>query len=368
MDRCRLPSKAAARLRLILMDPFHLFVGTYTSHGSKGVYALTFDSVSGQFGPPALAAETPNPTYLARPPDAARLYAVNDSAAMAVGFAIAPDRTHLTPLVPAQPAVAKAPSHLALDASGRTLIVANYHLGFIASLPVAADGQLGPPASRIQHHGSSVNPERQSSPHPHCVTVSPDNRFVFVCDLGLDKIFTYQLDAANAVLTPHEPAFVTSAPGAGPRHLVFSPDGRHAFMISEMGGTVTVYCYEPSRGTLVATDTQSTLPADFRGENKSAAIRVHPNGRFIYGTNRGHDSVAVFAFDSAAGRLSRIEIVSSGGAAPRDAILTPDARWLLVALQDSNTLTALRVDAVTGRLAAASATANVPKPVCLVFA
>lgn len=350
------------------MDPFHLFVGTYTGHGSKGIYAVTFDSTSGQFGTPSLAAETPNPTYLAHSPDAARLYAVNDSATMAVGFAIASDRTQLAPLVPAQAAVAKAPSHLTLDASGRTLLVANYHLGFIASLPVGADGQLGPPTSRIQHHGSSVNPDRQSSPHPHCVTVSPDNRFVFVCDLGLDKIFTYQLDAANAVLTPHEPAFVTSAPGAGPRHLVFSPNSRHAFMISEMGATVTAYRYEPSLGTLVETDTQSTLPSDFHGENKSAAIRVHPGGRFIYGTNRGHDSVAVFAFDDATGRLSRLEIVSSGGAAPRDAILTPDGRWLLAAHQDSDTLTALRVDAASGRLTAASATVNVPKPVCLVFA
>lgn len=345
-----------------------LFVGTYTSEGSKGIYHLSFDSERGEFGAPTLAAETSNPTYLAISPDRRHLYTVHDSAAMAVGFAIASDRPQLLPLGPSQPAVTKAPSHLMLDATNRTLVVANYHLGFVASLPVQADGRLAPPASVIQHRGSSVNPERQSSPHPHCVAVSPDNRFVFVCDLGLDQTFAYRLDPAAATLVPEPVAVVSSAPGAGPRHLAFSPDARHAFLIAEMGATVTAHRYDAVNGTLVATDTQSTLPPNFQGKNKSAAIRVHPNGRFVYGTNRGHDSIAVFEFDPGAGRLSLVEIVPSGGAAPRDAVLTPDARWLLVAHQDSNSLKAFRVDPATGQLTGTSASADIPMPVCIVCA
>jgi 6-phosphogluconolactonase len=190
---------------------------------------------------------------------------------------------------------------------------------------------------------------------------------VLVCDLGLDKIFTYRLDAATATLTAGEPAFTATAPGSGPRHFAFAPDGRHAFVIAEMGGTLTAYRFEPDNGALIALDTQSTLDPDWRGENSSAAVRVHPNGRFIYGSNRGPDTIAVFAFDDASGRLIRVESVPSGGNGPRDFSLSPDGRWLVAAHQSSGNLTVFRVDPATGRLSATPHHARLSTPVCVLF-
>lgn len=350
------------------MSLLPLFIGTYTSKGGKGIYALSFDSAAGTFGPPRVAAETPNPTYLTLSPDRAKLYAVTESAAYAVAFAIDSDRAQLTPLAPPLPSAGKSPAHIALDATGRLLVLSFYHTGLVATVPVNTDGTLAPPSPVIRHTGSSVDPDRQTAPHPHSATISPDNRRVFVCDLGVDKIFSYRLRLSSASLSPAEPPFIATAPGAGPRHMAFSPDGRHAFMISEMGATLTAYRYDAEHGTLEERDTRSTLPADFRGENKSAAVRVHPNGRFVYGSNRGPDTLVVFAFDAAAGQLSHVQTLPSGGAHPRDFALSPDGRWLIAAHQDSNNLTAFRVDPDTGRLTSTPAQAELPAPVCVLFA
>jgi len=345
-----------------------LFIGTYTNSGSKGIYAVSFDPATGRFDAPQVAAETTSPTYLAFSPDQRHLYAVSESAGMAVGFAVSADRTQLTPLDDRQPAAGKAPCHLMTDRTGRVLFVSNYHTGTVGSIPIAPDGRLRAPATLIQHTGSSVDPDRQTSPHAHSVTVSPDNRFVFACDLGTDKIYIYKIDLATATLQPHDPAFVSTPAGVGPRHFAFSPDGAHAFMISEMGGTLTSYRYDAERGTLHPLDTQSTLSAEFPGKNKSAAVRVHPNGRFVYGSNRGPDTIAVFRFEEGTGRLSLVEIVPCGGPNPRDFALSPDGRWLIVAHQDAGTLKAFRVDSETGRLTATDAVAQVPAPVCVLFA
>ena len=199
------------------------------------------------------------------------------------------------------------------------------------------------------------------------VTPSPDNRLVIVCDLGLDKIFTYALDPAAAKLTPANPPFVVTAPGAGPRHFKFGPDGKHAYAINEMGGTITAYDYDATRGALTTRQTVPTLPADFNGENTCAEIRVHPNGKFLYGSNRGHDSIAVFAINAATGLLTPVEIVLSGGKTPRNFALSPDGAWLVCAHQDSNNLTVFRVDPGTGRLTPTASTANVPACVCVLF-
>ena len=350
------------------MTSHSLFIGTYTRDGSKGIYALRLDGASGELSTPALAAEAKGPSYLALSPNHERLYAVSESDAMAVAFAISPDRATLTALAVPQSAGGTAPCHLAVDHTGRVLVVANYHTGVVASLPIAPDGTLRAPASVIQHTGSSVNPQRQSSPHAHSVTVSPDNRFVLACDLGVDKIFTYRLDPETATLAPGTPAFTPVKPGAGPRHFAFAPDGRYAFMIAEMGSSITAYRYDAANGSLTETDSASTLPANFQGENTSAAVRVHPNGRFVYGSNRGHDSIAVFAFDEPKGRLALVEIVPSGGKGPRDFALSPDGRWLVAAHQYSNSLTVFRVDPATGRLTATPQTASVSMPVCVLFA
>lgn len=350
------------------MSLFPLFIGTYTNKGSQGIYALHFDSAAGTFTSARVAAETPNPTYLALSPDRAKLYAVGESAAMAVAFSVSADRAQLTPLAAPQPSVSKPPAHIAVDATGRLLVLSFYHTGRIATVPVNADGTLAPPSGVIEHTGSSIDPDRQTSPHPHQAAFSPDNRHVFICDLGVDKIFNYRADLARATLTPAEPPFIAAKPGIGPRHLAFSPDGRHAFMISEMGATLTAYRYDSTTGTLEELDTQSTLPAGFRGENKSAAVRVHPNGRFVYASNRGPETLAAFAFDASSGKLSFIDSVPSGGAHPRDFALSPDGSSLIAAHQDSNTLTAFRVDPNTGRLTPLPAVANIPSPVCVLFA
>jgi 6-phosphogluconolactonase len=246
--------------------------------------------------------------------------------------------------------------------------VANYHTGVVASLPIHPDGTLGPAATIIQHHGASIDPDRQTSAHAHCVTVTPDNRFVLVCDLGLDKIFTYRIDLATATLTPGDPPFVQTQPGSGPRHLTFSPSGAHAFVVSEMGATVTSYRYDSQRGTLTELDHQPTLASAPSVENRSAAIRVHPNGRFVYASNRGPDNLAVFAFDESTGRLTRLEIVPAGGKGPRDLGLSPDGKWLVVANEGTNALSLFRVSAETGRLTASPATASISMPVCVLFA
>jgi len=349
------------------MPLHHLFIGTYTRAGSRGIYALQLDSATGELSPPTVAAEAVGPTYLALSPDRKLLYAVEGSDRMATGFAIDAARSTLTPLERPTLMDRQAPSHIAVDHTGRVVLVANYHSAFVASLPVGAGGIPSPAASVIPFAGSSVNPTRQSSPHPHSINVSPDNRYAFVCDLGLDKIFCYRLDPAAATLTPAEPAFVAATPGAGPRHLTFSPDGRYAFMIAEMGGTMSAFAYHPANGALELRSSISILPPGFRGENTSAAVRVHPNGRFVYGSNRGPDTLTVLAFDASTGQLTPIESVASGGRAPRDFALSLDGQWLVAAHQDSNSLTVFRVDPSSGRLTRTAASATLSMPVCVVF-
>jgi 6-phosphogluconolactonase len=345
-----------------------LFIGTYTRQSSRGIYSLQLDLSTGALSEPQLAAETPSPSYLALSPDNSALYAVSEADAMAAAFRVEPDKKSLFPIATPQKAGGKAPCHLVVDATGRTLLVANYHTGVVASLPILPGGGLGAAGSIIQHQGSSIDPERQSSPHAHCVVLSPDNRFVFVCDLGVDKIFSYRLDPARATLSPTEIPFTPTTPGTGPRHLAFSPDGRHAFVISEMGALLTAYRYDIKRGTLHPTDAQSSLPKNHKGENKSAAVRVHPKGRFVYASNRGPDDIAVFAFDPTAATLSLLENIPSGGQGPRDFALTPDGRWLVSANQDSDLLQVFAVSPENGRLTRANGTARISMPVCVLFA
>jgi 6-phosphogluconolactonase len=235
-------------------------------------------------------------------------------------------------------------------------------------MPVLPDGTPGD-AQILRHTGRSVHPTRQQEPHPHAVIISPDNRFVIVPDLGLDRIFSYALDAASARLTPAEPPFVATTSGAGPRHFKFTADGRHACAVNELGNTVTTYDYESSRGALTPTKEVSTLPPDFTGSNTTAEIRIHPNGRFVYASNRGHDSIAVFALDAATGLIgdAPVQIVASGGRTPRNFDLSPDGRWLVCGHQDSEWISVFGVDPATGRLARTEHTARVPGCVCVLF-
>lgn len=343
-----------------------IFLGTYTRTDGRGIYSVRLDDRTGALSAPKLAAETVNPSFVAFSPDRKFLYAVSESDAMAVPFSVHAADGTLTALQPPQPSGGPAPCHLATDKTGRVLVVANYHKGIVAALPIASDGKLGAPTV-VQHYGHSVNPERQSSPHTHSVTLSPDNRHVIVCDLGLDRIFTYKLDLDNARLAPASPAFVTTPPGSGPRHFVFGADGRHAYAICEMGNLILAYAYDATQGALTPLQQIATLPADFPGASTCAEIRLHPNGRFLYGSNRGHDSLAVYAVSPTDGRLSLVEIVPCGGKNPRNFSLSPDGRWLVCANQNSNSLTVFSVDPATGRLTRTDATATVSLPVCVLF-
>jgi 6-phosphogluconolactonase len=353
-------------LSAFAMNSHLIFLGTYTRATGKGIYAVQLDDDTGALSAPVLVAETPNPTWVTLSPDKKFLYTNHPSAAQAIGFRVADDSGKLLPLAPAPTGpAANAPSHLAVDATGRTLLAANYADGFVAALPINPDGTLGSP-NIIRHTGQGPNPQRQDKPHVHSVTLSPDNRFVIVCDLGLDRIYTYALDAAAAKLTPANPPFVAAMPTSGPRHFKFGADGRHAYNLTEMGATVVAYDYAAATGALTPIQTIGTLPPSYEAR-WAAEIRIHPNGKFLYASNRGHDSLAVFAIDPASGKLTLIEIVPSGGKVPRNFSLSPDGKWLVCGHQDSENLTVFRVDATTGRLTRAPSEASVSMCVCVLF-
>ena len=344
-----------------------IYIGTYTRTTGKGIYAVRLNGETVELSTPELVATTPNPSFIALSPDKKHLYVVSERDTLAVPFSVDLSTSKLIPDL-VQESGGKAPCYLMVDGTGQALIVAHYHEAIVASLPILADGSLGTPVSVIPHHGKSVHPTRQEAAHVHSANISPDSRHVIVCDLCLDKVFTYKLDAATATLTPGEVPFVATAPGAGPRHSAFSPDGKFVFVINELNSTLTCYRYEANNCTLTALDTQSTLPADWTGESTCAEVKVHPNGRFVYGSNRGHDSIVVYAFGRATGKLAPIDYTPSGGRNPRNFNLSPDGQWLVAANQNTDSLNVFRVDATTGKLTPTDHSANVPLPVCVQFA
>lgn len=345
-----------------------VYFGTYTSGKSQGIYVSRFDSATGQLGAPELAAETKNPTFLAVSPDASHLYAVSElSKTGAVSAFAFEGRTGKLKLLNQQFSGGGGPCHVAVDATGKCLLVANYGSGSIAALPIRDDGSLGEATTTLQHHGSSVNPKRQAGPHAHFILPAPDNRFTLDCDLGLDKIFINQLDASAARLAASEPPFATVAPGSGPRHLTFSPDGKFVYVINEMGGSVTVFSYAATNAALTEVQTISTLPKDFATNNTCAEIALHPSGKFLYASNRGHDSLAVFAVGQPSGQLTLIEHQPTLGRTPRHFAIDLTGRWLLAENQASDSVVVFAIDAVTGKLKPTGQSITIGSPVCAVF-
>jgi 6-phosphogluconolactonase len=237
----------------------------------------------------------------------------------------------------------------------------------VAVLPVDAEGRLGAPTSVVQHAGKSVNPERQKGPHAHGMTVDPANRFAFACDLGLDKVLIYAFDADKGTLTPHDPPSVSIKPGSGPRHMVFRPDGRFAYVVNELSSTITTFAYDAAAGALKEIQTVSTLPDYFDGPNTTAEIAMHPTGKWLYASNRGHNSVVLFRIDSENGTLAYVEEQGTGGKKPRHFGIEPSARHLAIANQDSDTVLAARIDAGNGRLKPSGVFASVAAPTCVIF-
>jgi 6-phosphogluconolactonase len=255
-----------------------------------------------------------------------------------------------------------------VDATGKCVLVANYNNGTVAALPIQADGSLGQPAVTIQHQGASVNPQRQTGPHAHFIAPDPANRFVLACDLGLDKVLVYQFDPNRASLNPNDVPFASLPPGSGPRHLVFHPNGREAYVINEMASTLAVFSYNEKQGVLSQVQIISTLPESFKGENTCAEVQIHPSGRFVYGSNRGHNSIVAFAADPKTGKLTLIGHQSTSGRTPRHFALDPSGKWLLAENEGSNSIVTFAVNAKTGKLSATGASVEAGSPACLVFA
>lgn len=353
------------------MTKLWVFVGTSTGGGkSKGIYRFELDPETGTATAPVLAAETANPTFVAIHPGGRFLYAVNAIADFQGGktgavsaFALDPGTGELK-LLNQQPSAGPGPCHLITDRAGRNLLVANYGGGSVAVLPIARDGRLGAPSCAIQHTGSSIDPKRQEGPHAHSINLDAAERFALVADLGLDRVLIYRFDGAQGKLTPNEPAFAPTRAGAGPRAWSFHPSGRFGYVINELDSTVTAYGYEAERGVLTEIQTIPTLPAGFTGENYPAEIRVHHSGRFLYGSNRGHDTLAVFGIDPETGRLTSRGHVPTGGKWPRNFEMDPSGTWMVVGNQNSDTIRIHRIDPETGALNWTNQELQSPAPIC----
>ena len=352
---------------------FFVYFGTYTSGASKGIYRSRLDVATGHLSPAELAIAVKDPAFLAVHPKGDFLYALDESSDVKrtpmtglTAYSVNPT-TGALHLLNQQTGGDSAPCHLSVDRDGKSLLVANYGGGSAALVALQPDGRLGALGSVIKHTGSSVNPARQESPHAHGIYPSPDNRFAFVPDLGIDRIVAYQLDAAHAKLTSTGTAPL--APGSGPRHLAFHPNGHFAYVISELLCTMTVFSYDADKGALTTIQTISTLPP---GESipkgtSTAEVQVHPNGKFLYGSNRGANTLAVYAIDEKTGRLTYVESQSTRGKTPRHFALDPTGTWLLAENQDSNDVAVFRVDPKSGRLTPTGPLAPVPTPVAAVF-
>jgi 6-phosphogluconolactonase len=349
------------------------YVGTYTGTpaGSKGIYGLQIDG-SGHFKALGLQAEVASPSFLAVDSKNRFLYAVTERTAKGdptghlSSYAIDP-ATGALRFLNRVPANGTTSAHLVVDQTRHWLLAANYGSGSVASFALKADGSIGDMADFHQHSGSSVDQRRQKGPHPHEVVMSPDNRFVIVPDLGLDKVFSYRLDAKTGKLTLDDSGTATVEPGFGPRHFVFGKSGKFAYVLGEMGSKVIALSYDAAQGKLVPIQTIATIPADFKDENNSGELALDSAGRFLYASNRGHDSVTLFSIDRRTGLLKLEQVEPSGGKIPRNIALDPSENHLLAANQDSDNVVVFNRDQKSGRLTPNGDVLNLPSPVCIVF-
>jgi 6-phosphogluconolactonase len=360
---------AAAR-RPTVYGQYLAFVGTYTNKtNSKGIYAFEFDAQSGKLTPRGVAAETPDPSWVVTHPNGKFAYAANEAGKQSTvtAFAVDPRSAKLTPLNQL-PALGLDPCHLSIDKSAKYLFVANYSSGNVVVFPILADGKLGEHTANVKDAGPlGPNKQRQEAPHAHWVEASPDNQFVFVSDLGLDALLSYRFDPAKGALAPNDPPSARLAPGAGPRHAAFHPNGKLAYVVSELNSTVTALAYNPAKGALQELQVVSTLPKDFKGRNDTAEIAVHPSGKWLFASNRGRDTIAVFSIDPATGKLQPAGEFPTAGKEPRHFAIDPTGRFLLAENQNSNTIVVFRIDLGNGTLTQVSQVDGIPSPVSLAF-
>lgn len=349
-----------------------VYIGTYNSEKSQGIYLSELDVSSGTLSDAQLAGKAVNASFLAVHPTKKFLYAVSeisDSDGKKTGgisaFAVDPATGQLT-LLNQQPSEGAGPCHCVVDAAGKNLLVANYGGGSVAALPIGADGKLAKAGSSIQHKGSSTNPQRQKEPHAHSINLDPQNKFAFAADLGLDQVLIYKFDGTKAGLAPNDPPFAKVAAGSGPRHFAFHTTGKFAYVINELANTVTAFSYDAGKGQLTEIQTLSTLPGDFQGESYTAEVVVHPSGKFLYGSNRRHDSLAAYSIDPSSGRLTPLGFFATGGKEPRNFNIDPSGKYLLVGNQNSDTISVHRVEA-DGKLTLLRNDVPASKPVCIKF-
>jgi 6-phosphogluconolactonase len=342
------------------------YIGTYTRQKSKGIYVYRLDPKTGTLTSGALAAETSNPSFLAVHPSLKYLYAANENNSGTVTAFAIDSATGQLKLLNSVSSKGSGPCHVSVDKTGKWVFTANYNNGSAAAFPVKTDGSLGDAAWSVQDTGSSVNKQRQTGPHAHSANLSPDNKFMLLADLGLDQVLVFKLDAAQGTVTPNDPPFAKIAPGSGPRHLAFSTNGKFAYVISEMLCTVTAFRWDAAHGKLDEFQTISTLPVGATGAN-TAEIAAHPNGKFLYGSNRVHNSIALFDI-AASGKLSMVGVFPSQGKTPRSFAIDPTGNFLFAAHQDSDNVVGFRIDPKTGRLTPTGDVQEVGAPVCVVFA
>jgi 6-phosphogluconolactonase len=343
-----------------------VFIGTYTKPPSEGIYAFRLDTKSGHLQPLGLAAKVANPSFVAIHPNGKFLYTVTEARAGAVtAFAIDRESGKLTELNQAS-TKGDGPCHLSVDRAGHFLVAVNYGSGSVTRVPIGADGRLGEPSAFDQHGkpagGPGTDPKRQEGPHAHSVNFSPDDKFAIVADLGRDEVITYKVDSGG--LDPAQVAHL--APGSGPRHFAFHPSGKTAYVINELKSTVTVFDYSAPDGVLKEKQTISTLPAGFTGESSTAEVLVHPSGKFLYGSNRGHNSIAIFAIEDD-GKLRFIGTEPTRGDFPRNFGIDPTGQWLIAANQNSSTIVMFKIDRKTGKLTPVGDPIAVGSPVCVRF-
>ena len=348
-----------------------VYVGTYTEDRTEGLHILNLDTSSGELEATSKVPDVHNPFFLAAGSGGRVLYAacaVDEFEGRPGGciksFSIDPGSGALT-LLNEQHAGGDLPCYLSVDRTNRCLLAGNYGSGSLSALAIAENGQLEPVSQVVRHEGSSVSSERQEAPHVHSIVLSPDYHFAFAADLGTDKVMCYELDASSASIEPTGQGFVSTRAGAGPRHISFHPDGSKAYVINELDSTIIVFDYDAESGSLAERQTLSALPDDYGGESFCADIRVHPSGRFLYGSNRGHDSIAVMSIDAATGQLTPLGHEPSRGAWPWNLEFDPAGKYLLAANQRGNVVTCFRINPDTGALVHVGSPVEVPGAVCV---
>lgn len=350
---------------------YTVYIGTYAKEGELSIFQCRLNGTTGQITKVSGYKGGANPSFLTLAPDRKCLYAVNEVAQFngsntgAVSAFEVDGKTGRLTLLNQQATGGGAPCYITLDKSNKFILVANYMGGNVSIFPLQPGGKLGNLRTKQQHEGNGPNAKRQEKPHAHCIVPAPDNKFVFAVDLGIDKVKSYKLDTKQGVLIPNPDGDFTAQPGAGPRHLTFHPNGKFAFLINELNSSISVLAYNSTNGSFSQTQAIPTIPAGLTQDNYCADIHVSPNGKFLYGSNRGHDSLAVFAINTESGNLTLIEHVSTQGKWPRNFGFDPSGNILLVANQNTNNIVTYRADSETGKLTPTGHSVAIPSPVCL---